>query len=178
MEEAIEAITHNVFAAVANRQRYNHNGVQRLQNHIRQLRQHADIVVARDDLLVTSTDAKEMTAAQWAMLQEIVKLLPDATVTLRSHKLAWRRDTHTPTLTLCGALVTSRVGPFTLRRAVCTLVRVASGWSNAKKPNALSSALAAHVNFNLTRLGFFACRQAYGEHAILVLSRYLRCIHR
>jgi hypothetical protein len=80
------------------------------------LSQHADIVVARDDLLVTSADAKEMTAAQWAMVQEIGKLLPDATVTLRLHKLAWRRDTHAPTLTLRGVLVTSRVGPFTLRR--------------------------------------------------------------
>ena len=116
MEEAIEAITDEAFAALANRQRYNHDGVERLQNHIRQLSQHADIVVARDDLLVTSADAKEMTAAQWAMVQEIGKLLPDATVTLRLHKLAWRRDTHAPTMTLRGVLVTSRVGPFTLRR--------------------------------------------------------------
>jgi hypothetical protein len=43
-------------------------------------------------------------------------LLPDATVTLRVHKLAWKRDAQAPTLTLYGVLVASRVGPFTLRR--------------------------------------------------------------
>jgi len=49
-------------------------------------------------------------------VQEIRRLLPAATVTLRIHKLAWKRDTQAPTLILCGVLVTSKVGPFTLRR--------------------------------------------------------------
>ena len=39
-------------------------------------------------------------------------------------------------------------------------------------------ALAANANLDLTRLGLFARRQAYGEHAILVLGGDLRCIHR
>jgi hypothetical protein len=65
---------------------------------------------------VTSVDAKEMTAAQWAAVQDIRRLLPDATVTLRTHKLAWKHDSDAPTLTICGLVVTSRVGPFTLRR--------------------------------------------------------------
>ncbi len=66
--------------------------------------------------MVTSADAKQMTAAQWALVQEIRRLLPEATVALRLHKLAWKRDAQAPTLTLCGVLVTSRVGAFTLRR--------------------------------------------------------------
>ncbi len=41
---------------------------------------------------------------------------PRATVTLRVHKLVWRRDLQAPALTLFGVLVTRKVGPFTLRR--------------------------------------------------------------
>ena len=116
MEEAIEALTDYAFGALAGRQRYLHDGVERLQNCLRQMHPYSDVVITREDLMVTSVDAKEMTAAQWAMVQEIGKLLPDATVTLRLHKLAWRRDTQAPTLSLRGVLVTSRVGPFTMRR--------------------------------------------------------------
>jgi hypothetical protein len=43
-------------------------------------------------------------------------LLPDATVNLRVHTLAWKADRQAPTLTLFGAVVVLRVGPFTLRR--------------------------------------------------------------
>ena len=42
--------------------------------------------------------------------------LPDADVTLREHRLSWRRDPTQPSLTVFGALVTRQVGPFTLRR--------------------------------------------------------------
>jgi hypothetical protein len=116
MEEAIEAITDQAFGALAERPRYCHDGVERLQNHLRQVRQHSAVVITREDLVVTGADAKEMTSPQWAMLQESRRLLPDATVTLRVHKLAWKRDAQAPTLTLYGVLVTSRVGPFMLRR--------------------------------------------------------------
>jgi hypothetical protein len=116
MEEAIEALTDQAFGALAKRPRYRHDGVERLQNHLRQVRKYSDVIITRDDLVVTSVDAKEMTSPQWAMVQEIGKLLPDATVMLRLHTLAWRRDTQAPTLALHGVLVTSRVGPFTLRR--------------------------------------------------------------
>jgi hypothetical protein len=116
MEEAIEKITDQVFGALADRQRYCHDGVERLQNHLRRMPQYSDVVITREDLTVTSVDAKEMTAAQWATVQDIRGLLPEATVTVRMHKLEWRRDSEAPTLTVYGVLVTSRVGPFTLRR--------------------------------------------------------------
>jgi hypothetical protein len=116
MEEAIEAITDQAFGALAERPRYCYDGVDRLQHYLRQVRQHSDVVITREDLVVTSVDAKEMTAGQWATAQDVQKLLPEATVTLRMHKLAWKRDAQAPTLTLYGVLVTSRVGPFTLRR--------------------------------------------------------------
>ena len=43
-------------------------------------------------------------------------LLPDATVTLRAHKIAWRRDPGQALPPVFGVLVTQRVEPFTLRR--------------------------------------------------------------
>jgi hypothetical protein len=116
MEEAIEAITDEAFRALADRRRYYHDGVERLQQHLREVRQHSDVVVTREDLVVTSADAREMTAAQWAMVQEIRALLPEAIVTLRIHKLAWKRDAQAPLLTVFGILVTSTMGPFTVRR--------------------------------------------------------------
>ena len=116
MEEAIDAITDDAFAVLASRPRYQHDGVERLQQRVRQFRVHSEAVVGRDDLLVTSTEAKEMTAAQWATIQEIHAALPDATVTLRMHRLAWKRDLEIGLDPVFGVLVTQRVGPFTLRR--------------------------------------------------------------
>ena len=120
MEEAIEALTDQAYGVLADRPRYLHDGVECLQRRLRQIPQHLDVVLTRDDLAVTGADAKEMTSPQWAMVQEVRRLLPDATATLRVHKLAWKGDAQAPTLTLYGVLVTSRVGPFTLRREYAT----------------------------------------------------------
>lgn len=83
MEEAIESITDAAFIVMANRPRYERDGAEQLQKHLRQFRQHADAVITRDDLLVTSADAKEMTAAQWSTVQDIQRSLPEATVVVR-----------------------------------------------------------------------------------------------
>ena len=116
MDEAIEAITEQAFMVLASRPRYEHDGIERLQSHVRQFREHADTVIVREDLLVTSTDAKQMSAEQWSAVQEIHRLLPEATVTLRMHKVAWKRDSKTALPPLFAILVTQRVGPFTVRR--------------------------------------------------------------
>ncbi len=42
--------------------------------------------------------------------------MPDANVTLRQHVLASKRHQASPTLTVFGALVMKRHGPFVLRR--------------------------------------------------------------
>ena len=65
---------------------------------------------------MTSANAEKMTAGQWALVNEVQRLMPEATVTLRVHKLAWKRDLQVALPTICGVLVTQRVGPFTLRR--------------------------------------------------------------
>ena len=115
LEEAIEAMTDRAFVALEDRPRYAHDGVAHLQAYLRRS-EHADLIVTRDDLVVTSANAEKMTAGQWALVNEVQRLMPEATVTLRVHKLAWKRDLQVALPTICGVLVTQRVGPFTLRR--------------------------------------------------------------
>jgi hypothetical protein len=116
MDEAIEAMTDQAFAALSNRAAYVHDGIDRLQHHLRQFAEHATVIVTRDDLLVSSANVERMTAAQFALVQEVRRLMPDGTVTLRVHKLAWKRDPHVALPPLFGVLVTQRGGAFTLRR--------------------------------------------------------------
>ena len=56
------------------------------------------------------------TASQWALVKEVQALLPEATVTLRVHKLTWKQDPKAPALAVLGVLLTHTFGPFTLRR--------------------------------------------------------------
>jgi hypothetical protein len=116
MTEAIELMADEAFAVIADYPRYVRDGVERLQAHLRQFPQYATTVVSAMDLAVTSKDAGQATAAQWALVQSLRDTLPDATVTLRMHRLSWKLDPNAPALTLYGALVTRRVGPFTFRR--------------------------------------------------------------
>ena len=88
----------------------------RLQSHLRQFPKHADIVITRWDVQVTSAHASTASASQWALVQELRQTFPAAIVTLRTHRLAWTYDRAAPTLTVYGVLVTQKCGPLTLRR--------------------------------------------------------------
>lgn len=116
MAEAIEAMTDEAFGVIGDRPRYLRDGAERLQAHLRQSPQYATAVVTSADLVVTSKNAAQATAAQWALVQELQAALPDATIVLRVHRLTWKHDLQAPTLTINGVLVTRKVGPFTLRR--------------------------------------------------------------
>lgn len=116
MDEAIEAMADQAFTSLGDRLRYVLDGLARLQARVREYSQHADVVITRDDLIVTSANAEKMTAAQWALVNEFHALVPEATVTLRVHKLSWKRDMQIGLAPVFGVLVTHRVGPFTLRR--------------------------------------------------------------
>lgn len=116
MDEAIEAMTDQAFGALSNRQAYVHDGVDRMQAHVQRLPEHAQTVVTRGDLVVTSANVDRMTAAQFTLVQDVKRLMPDATVVLRSHRLAWKGDPQVVLPAMYGVLVTQRVGPFTLRR--------------------------------------------------------------
>jgi hypothetical protein len=114
--EAIEAMTDEAFAVVGDRPRYLRDGALQLQAHLRRSPRYANAVVASADLVVTSKNAGQATAAQWALVQELQNVAPDATVALRVHRLSWKQDPQAPTLTIYGVLVTRKAGPFTLRR--------------------------------------------------------------
>lgn len=116
MEEAIEAITDHALAAMADRPVYARNGAERLQAHLRQFPDYADVVISPADLVVVSSNAVKATAEQWDVVQHTQKAVPGATVTLRTHRLVWRSQQQAPALTLFGVLVTDKLGPFTLRR--------------------------------------------------------------
>jgi hypothetical protein len=105
MAEVVEGMTDEAFAALADWPRYQRGGAAQLQAHLRQFPQHADVVVTTLDLEVTSKNAVTATAEQWAVVQRIQALVPDATVTLREHSLRWKRDREAPTLTVVGVLV-------------------------------------------------------------------------
>jgi hypothetical protein len=116
LEEVLEGLTDEACAVVGDRPRYVRDGVGRLQAHLRQFPDYANVVVTQADLLVTSAHCEEATQAQWALQQELKAWLPEAEVTLRRHRLAWKTDPRAPAVTLFGVLVTRMVGPFKLRR--------------------------------------------------------------
>lgn len=116
MQEAVEAMTDQAFVAINERPLYTRDGAERLQAFLRQWPSYADVVISSLDLLVTSTHAVKATKTQWALVQEIQTARPDASVTLRVHRLAWKQHHEAPALVVFGVLVTCKVGPFTLRR--------------------------------------------------------------
>jgi hypothetical protein len=116
MADAIEAIADQAFAAVGNLPVYKHDGAARLQAHLRTFPEYADVVVSPRDLVVTSTSAVNATSERWATVRAVQTAMPDANVTIRSHRLSWKRRQQAPSLTLTGVLVIQETGPFTLRR--------------------------------------------------------------
>lgn len=116
VEEVIDALTDEAFAAVSDIPRYSRDGAVRLQEHLRTATGRSSVTVLPADLQVVGVDAPVASAAQWAVVQNLQSRLPDADVTLREHRLSWRRDPASPVFTVFGVLVTRQVGPFILRR--------------------------------------------------------------
>jgi len=116
MPEVIAALTDDAFARVDDLTRYPRDGADRLQAHLRTLTGRADVTIAPTDLRIVGLDATAATAAQWAVVRHLQSRLPDADVTLREHRLSWRREPALPALSVYGVLATRQVGPFVLRR--------------------------------------------------------------
>jgi len=116
MEEAIEAITDGVFEPLGDHRRYTRDGVERLRGHLAQFAEDTSVVVTSADVLVSSENAKTATAGEWGLVREFQARWPDASVTLRSHRISFKRDTRVPPILARGILVTVKHGPFTLRR--------------------------------------------------------------
>lgn len=115
--EGIEAMTDAAFARLGERPRYERNGAAELQRHLRAASPtYAEVTIDPRDLAVSSSEATSATAAQWALLEELRTAMPSATVTLRAHRLSWRRDSRAPSLTIFSVSVLVKDGLFTLRR--------------------------------------------------------------
>ena len=116
IEEVIGALTEEAFSGLNGQPRYEMDGAARLQTHLRAAIGRADLVVGPADLQVVGVDASSATSGQWMVVRHLKAAIPDANVTLREHRLSWRRDPAQPGLTVFGALVTRQVGPFIVRR--------------------------------------------------------------
>ena len=116
MAEAIEGITDQIFAVNGRLPIYRRDGADRLQQFIRERTGADDAVVGPSDVVVRSNHAVKATAEQWAVVQELTNLVPNANVVLRQHVLSSKRDQESPPLTVFGVLVTKRHGPLVLRR--------------------------------------------------------------
>ena len=115
-QEAREAIADKMFEALRDWPRYVRNGTEVMQAHLRRYPEYNDAVITERDLAVSDDNATQASAAQWARAQEARALLPDATVTLRSHRLTWRGHSEAPAIMLYGLLVVRTFGPIVLRR--------------------------------------------------------------
>ena len=73
-------------------------------------------IISPDDVLMSSADAETMTAAQWTLVNEFRRALPDATIVLRVHRISWKKNVSVAIAPCFGVLVSQRVGPFTVRR--------------------------------------------------------------
>jgi len=116
LEEALEGLADEAFAAIGDRQRYVRDGVARLQAHLRQFPRYSGAIVERADLVVSTAAAGHATAAQWELQTALAAAVPGAQVLLRTHRLSLRSDPDAPAVTQATVLVTMRSGPFTVRR--------------------------------------------------------------
>jgi hypothetical protein len=114
--EAIEAIADEVFGVLRDWPEYSRNGAEVLQTHLRRYPQYAKVAISQADLTVVDANATQATAAEWDAAQRARSLVPNATVTLRTHRLTWRKKPTAPSVVMRGLLVAQNVGPFTVRR--------------------------------------------------------------
>ena len=116
MQEALELIADHVFAPAREFALYPHDGPALLQAHLRTIPEFAEVVIGPADLAHSFEDAKAATAVQWARAQAIQRTLPNATVTVRFHRLLWRKNLNAPTVSRYGIIAVQTLGPLTLRR--------------------------------------------------------------
>jgi hypothetical protein len=116
LAEVVELMTTETLKPLDRWPVYPLDGAERLQILLRQFPQHANAVVTPVDLAITVSDSPTASEAQWALVQEMQQALPGGTVTLRAHRITWKRDAAAPSLTVYGARMKYKLGPFTLCR--------------------------------------------------------------
>jgi hypothetical protein len=122
MQEVVDAIADEVFLPLGDRPLYAHDGAEQLQRHLRQFPRYSSVVVASDDLVAVGRSAVTATREQWAFMESIRALVPDATINLRRYDLSWARDTRAPKLTILSVIVVKHVGVLSVRRELAAPV--------------------------------------------------------
>jgi hypothetical protein len=116
MTEAIEAIADHAHGPLCTMQRYEHDGARRLQEALRASAEHGNATVDSKDVIVTTSEAKQVCAVHWELLNRIRAAVPNAAVTLRLHKVGWKHGRNVALAPFHTIVVTQRVGPLLLRR--------------------------------------------------------------
>jgi hypothetical protein len=116
LDEGVEAMAAQKFAPLEHLARYTRDGAARLQAHLRAHSRFGDVVVTPDTVTVAGRLLSEATAAQWAVMEEIRRSVPDASVVLRERVLSTMAVAGAPALRLVTVVATRKVGPVTLRR--------------------------------------------------------------
>lgn len=116
LEEVVAEMSAESFAGASAVPRYEFDGAARLQDHLRTVLGDPSVVIPPSDLQVTSVDAASASKEQWSVVSTLQSQFPDATIKLREHRLSSRRHPDVAPLSVFGALVSRREGPFTLRR--------------------------------------------------------------
>lgn len=115
--EAVECLTDDVFAALASKPRYLHDGVERLLQAMPPALRAEASGIHRSQVRVQSGAARTATAEQFVLTREIESVVPNATVVLRRHRITLSRPGLTaPTATAFGVLVSLKLGGLLLRR--------------------------------------------------------------
>ena len=115
-EEFVDALTEVTFRPLSHLAPYQTDGAAKMQEQLRQLPGHANVVVTPNELSVVTRLLSTASAIQWSLVNEIRSVIPGAQVQLRERSLAWTRDANAPKVRVVSALVTVRVGLVLLRR--------------------------------------------------------------
>ena len=119
LEEAVDAMTEEAFRMVDHLPRYQHDGVARLQAHLRTFPPYAKAAVSELSLHVATRYLTDATSSQWAVMQDVQTAVPEARVYLRERVLSWTDDPKAPKFRIVTVLGLVKRGPLTLRREFC-----------------------------------------------------------
>lgn len=114
--EWLAAAADCAFAALAGMPAYDSNGARTMQDFLRQVPAHASVVVTYADYRVVTKPLTTATPVQWEWMQYARRHVQDANVHLRERELIWNGDPRAPRHRTVTLLVTTKLGPLTLRR--------------------------------------------------------------
>lgn len=114
--EWLAAAADCTFQALSAMPIYDSNGARTLQDFLRQLPTHASVVVTYADYRVVTKPLTTATPVQWDWMQYARRHVTNANVHLRERELIWNGDARAPRHRTVTLLVTTKLGPLTLRR--------------------------------------------------------------